>query len=85
MAETLQDRRAPCRRDDLSNVWLTASFRARAAQERISELDAQLAAEHERRDRAVREAIDGGAPPKDLAKVLGVARATIYRILGTVA
>lgn len=65
--------------------WLTASFRAKAAQERIDDLAAQTAAEHERRAVAVREAIDGGAPMHDLAKMIGVARATLYRILGSAA
>ena len=41
--------------------------------------------ELERRARAVREAVDGGAPVPDLARVMGVARATIYRILGSAA
>jgi hypothetical protein len=61
--------------------WATPSNQARAAQERIDALDAQLRSEHEHRARAIREAIDEGAPMKELANYVGVARATIYRIV----
>jgi hypothetical protein len=70
--------------DQQAMSWVQPALRARAAQDRLDELQQQVEAEYERRDRAIREAIDGGAKMKPLAQALGVTRTTIYRVLGTV-
>jgi hypothetical protein len=67
-----------------TTVWTMPAFRARAAQDRIDELRPQLDGEVEKRNRAVREAVDGGAPIRQLAPMVGLTRQTIYGILGTV-
>jgi DNA-binding NarL/FixJ family response regulator len=65
-------------------AWVGPALRANAAQERINDLEAQVAGEYERRNLAIREAIDGGCKRKELARALGITETTIYRVLGTV-
>jgi transposase-like protein len=63
--------------------WVLPALRARWAQDRVEDLEGQLRAEYEHRARAVREAIDTGAPFGELAQGLGLARGIIYKIVGT--
>ena len=66
-----------------TTVWTLPAFRARSAQERALEIRPQLESEIEKRNRAIREAVDGGAPIGQLARMVGLTRQTIYGILGT--
>lgn len=65
-------------------AWVGPALRASAAQERIVELEQQVEAEYERRNKAIKESIDSGAKRKELAKALGLTETSIYRVLGTV-
>lgn len=66
-----------------TTVWTLPAFRARAAQERHTELRDQDQAEIDKRNRAVREAYDGGAPIPKLAAMVGLSKQNVYAILGT--
>lgn len=66
-----------------TSFWSGPAYRARSAHDRAVELKAQYDAEIETRNRAVREAVDGGAPIAKLAPLVGLKRQTIYGILGT--
>lgn len=68
---------------EATTVWTLPAFRAREAQARHLELHDQDRAELEKRDRAIKEAVDGGAPIRQLAPMVGVTRQTIYNVLGT--
>jgi transposase-like protein len=67
----------------VEQAWTVEAFRARAAQERLLELKAQAADEMAKWDRAIRDAADGGAPTRQLARVVGVSRQLVYAVLGT--
>jgi hypothetical protein len=64
--------------------WVGPALRASAAQERINELEEQIEAEYELRNKAIKESMDGGAKRKELARALGLTETSIYRVLGTV-
>lgn len=63
--------------------WTPAAFRARESHSRLPDLQGQVAVEMEKRDRAVREAVDAGATVRQLANATGLTEQNIYRILGT--
>lgn len=69
---------------DAGLAWVGPALRAHAAQERILDLEEQIEAEYERRNKAIRESIDSGAKRKELAKALRLTETSIYRVLGTV-
>lgn len=69
--------------DGVGQAWTVDELRARTAQERQLELRAQAADEIATRDQAIRDAALRGVPPRQLARVVGMSRQTIYEILGT--